>query len=118
MICAQPHIGQGGERHRYPVPSGAQRDAVAAAAKRLVELRGGWLAADTARTLTGLYNARPAWLDMAHADLDAAVLDAHGLTRDGGRDQILAHLLALNLERAGAPDAAKPEEGRPPAVGE
>jgi hypothetical protein len=55
---------------------------------------------------------------MAHADLDAAVFDAYGLPRDAGRDQILAHLLELNLARAGAPDAAKPEEGLPPAVGE
>ncbi len=106
------------ETFPFPDAADAQRDTIGAAAKRLVDLRDGWLVADAARTLTGLYNARPAWLDMAHADLDAAVLDAYGLPRDAGRDQVLAHLLALNLARAGAPDAAKPEEGLPPAVGE
>jgi hypothetical protein len=97
----------------FPEPTDPQRDAIAAAAKRLVELRDGWLAADAARTLTGLYNARPTWLDMAHANLDAAVLDAYGLPRDAGRDQILAHLLALNLERAGATGAGGNEDATP-----
>src|SRR5450756_110613 len=30
------------------------------------------------RTLTKLYNARPAWLDLAHRKLDAAVFAAYG----------------------------------------
>src|SRR5262249_28595031 len=30
------------------------------------------------RTLTNLYNARPAWLDLAHKKLDAAVFAAYG----------------------------------------
>jgi hypothetical protein len=30
------------------------------------------------RTLTNLYNARPAWLDLAHRRLDAAVFAAYG----------------------------------------
>jgi hypothetical protein len=30
------------------------------------------------RTLTNLYNARPAWLDHAHAALDQAVAEAYG----------------------------------------
>jgi hypothetical protein len=98
------------ETFPFPEPTDAQRDAIATAAKRLVELRDGWLAADAARTLTGLYNVRPTWLDMAHADLDAAVLDAYCLPRGAGRDQILAHLLALNLERSGEPEAAPPGE--------
>ena len=32
------------------------------------------------RTLTNLYNARPAWLDHAHRELDAAVAAAYGWT--------------------------------------
>ena len=31
------------------------------------------------RTLTSLYNERPAWLDLAHKKLDAAVAAADGL---------------------------------------
>ncbi|MEY8689621.1 MAG: class I SAM-dependent DNA methyltransferase [Leptothrix sp. (in: b-proteobacteria)] len=54
------------------------------------------------RTLTNLYNERPAWLVKAHADLDAAVAAAYGWT-DGATltdDEILRRLLALNRERA------------------
>ena len=53
------------------------------------------------RTLTALYNARPAWLDLAHRALDAAVLAAYGWPADLTDDEILARLLALNLARAG-----------------
>ncbi len=53
------------------------------------------------RTLTKLYNARPAWLDHAHRDLDAAVAAAYGWPADISDDEILARLLALNLARAG-----------------
>ena len=53
------------------------------------------------RTLTALYNARPAWLDLAHRALDAAVLAAYGWPGDLSDDEILARLLALNLDRAG-----------------
>lgn len=55
------------------------------------------------RTLTNLYNARPAWLNLAHAELDAAVAMAYGwsdVTAETPDDAILARLLALNLERA------------------
>ena len=52
------------------------------------------------RTLTNLYNARPTWLDLAHKALDRAVLDAYGWPHDIADDEILARLLALNLERA------------------
>ena len=59
------------------------------------------------RTLTNLYNARPAWLDLAHRVLDAAVLAAYGWPVDPSTgsghglsdDEILARLLALNLAR-------------------
>ena len=52
------------------------------------------------RTLTKLYNERPAWLDLAHKKLDAAVAAAYGLPADLSDEQILERLLALNLERA------------------
>jgi len=52
------------------------------------------------RTLTSLYNERPTWLAMPHADLDQAVWDAYGwddvdpsATLD---DAILGRLLELN----------------------
>jgi type II restriction/modification system DNA methylase subunit YeeA len=54
------------------------------------------------RTLTNLYNERPAWLANAHAKLDAAVAIAYGFSLDLTDEQILEHLLALNLERAAA----------------
>ena len=57
------------------------------------------------RTLTNLYNERPAWLDLAHKKLDAAVFAAYGWKPDLTDDEILAALLALNQERA-APAAA------------
>jgi type II restriction/modification system DNA methylase subunit YeeA len=54
------------------------------------------------RTLTNLYNARPAWLDMAHRRLDAAVAAAYGWPADLPDDEVLARLFALNQERAAA----------------
>jgi len=85
---------------------------IAAAAAELDRLRRAWLdpvGADGAtlktRTLTNLYNARPAWLAHAHAALDQAVWAAYGwddpdpeTTSD---EDILGRLLALNRERAG-----------------
>jgi type II restriction/modification system DNA methylase subunit YeeA len=55
------------------------------------------------RTLTNLYNARPAWLDHAHQALDAAVAAAYGwgdYNPDTPDTEILRRLLALNLERS------------------
>jgi hypothetical protein len=52
------------------------------------------------RTLTNLYNERPAWLDLAHKKLDAAVAAAYGWPADLTDEQILEKLLLLNLERA------------------
>jgi hypothetical protein len=52
------------------------------------------------RTLTNLYNARPAWLDNAHQALDAAVAAAYGwpdYTPAMPDEEILRRLLALNL---------------------
>ena len=51
------------------------------------------------RTLTNLYNARPTWLEHAHAALDTAVLAAYGWPADVPVEEVLARLLALNLER-------------------
>ena len=58
------------------------------------------------RTLTNLYNTRPAWLDHAHKALDQAVADAYGWGDDWragrmGDDEILARLFRLNQQRAG-----------------
>ncbi|WP_324260525.1 class I SAM-dependent DNA methyltransferase [Altererythrobacter sp. H2] len=57
------------------------------------------------RTLTNLYNARPAWLDHAHRALNEAVADAYGWGEDYRTgtltdDEILARLFRLNQERA------------------
>ncbi len=55
------------------------------------------------RTLTKLYNARPAWLSAAHAALDAAVATAYGwadYTAEMPDEVILQRLLALNVERS------------------
>lgn len=101
--------------------------AIAQAARRLNELRENWLnppewvryepevvpgypdrlvpvddkaaALLKKRTLTNLYNERPAWLANVHRDLDAAVAAAYGWPADLGDDEILRRLLALNLER-------------------
>ena len=58
------------------------------------------------RTLTNLYNERPAWLDQAHKKLDAAVFVAYGWEPTMSEAEILEKLLALNLERS---RAEKPE---------
>lgn len=135
----------------FPLPQSAesQRNAIAAAAKDLDELRTSWLnptelireeilefpgsvdgpwsryvaepdargigtvryprlvpkdedaaKALAKRTLTNLYNQRPTWLDLAHKKLDAVVFDAYGWPADLSDDDLLARLLALNLERA------------------
>lgn len=54
------------------------------------------------RTLTNLYNERPTWLALAHKRLDEAVFAAYGWPADLTDDDLLARLLALNLERAAA----------------
>jgi type II restriction/modification system DNA methylase subunit YeeA len=108
--------------------------AIAAAAARLNELRENWLnpsdliqrvpevvpgypdrilpvddkaaAVLKTRTLTNLYNQRPAWLDQAHKALDQAVAEAYGWGEDWragmGEDEILARLFRLNQARAAA----------------
>ena len=53
------------------------------------------------RTLTALYNERPAWLETAHRTLDLAVFAAYGWPSDLADDAILERLLGLNRERSG-----------------
>ena len=53
------------------------------------------------RTLTKLYNERPQWLANAHETLDKAVFAAYGWDPKLEDGDVLAKLLALNLERAG-----------------
>ena len=52
------------------------------------------------RTLTNLYNQRPAWLVNAHRALDEAVAAAYGWPADLSNDEVLRRLLALNRERS------------------
>ncbi len=95
------------ETFPFPEPDQAQREAIATAAAKLNELREGWLNPPDAteavlkkRTLTSLYNQRPAWLANAHASLDAAVAAAYGWPADLRDTAILELLLALNLQRS------------------
>ena len=101
------------ETFPFPEPDDAQRTVIAEAAARLNELREGWLNPVDAngnpalppkdlarRTLTNLYNQRPAWLANAHADLDTAVAAAYGWPANLDDAAILQRLLALNLHRA------------------
>jgi len=101
------------ETFPFPWPPGKEPvddprvQAIAAAAKDLVEKRDRWLNPEGAsevdlkkRTLTNLYNQRPTWLDLAHKKLDEAVLDAYAWPHDLTDDQMLERLLALNLQRA------------------
>jgi len=85
--------------------------AIGEAAANLDRLRRNWLDPEGAtetelkkRTLTSLYNARPTWLQHAHAALDRAVWAAYGwedaVPAEVEEDTILSRLLALNLERS------------------
>ncbi len=128
------------ETFPFPWPPGCEptenprHEAIAQAARILVQQRDAWLnprnlfdnsleaaQADLGpalplpqRTLTTLYNRRPDWLVEAHEQLDHAVLDAYGWPHDLSDDEILARLLALNLERSsaqgGVAPSAMPEE--------
>ena len=127
-----PQAGRG-ESGAASALKGAVAQRIAAAAKKLNELREAWLnppewvdwvrtpeeekasfplrpvakpgheAELKKRTLTNLYNARPAWLDNAHKELDAAVAAAYGWTDYTPAmpdEEILKRLLALNLARS------------------
>ncbi len=101
----------------FPYPPGTEPSeadspvvrAIAEAARTLVQLRDSWLNPPNAstedlkeRTLTKLYNKRPAWLENAHRALDEAVFAAYGWPYPLAKQEILARLLALNHERAAA----------------
>lgn len=101
------------ETFPFPFPPGQEPpddprvQAIAEAARSLVEKRNRWLNPDGAdveelkkRTLTNLYNQRPQWLANAHAALDAAVFAAYGWDATMGDEAVLAALLALNEERS------------------
>ena len=122
----------------FPFPEGLSPDipaagyagdsraqAIAEAARRLVELRDRWLNPPEwvewleepapgypprpvprneeaalqlrKRTLTNLYNTRPIWLTDAHAALDAAVAASYGWNAEIGEEEALGELLRLNL---------------------
>lgn len=80
----------------------AHHAAISAAAKALDDQRRNWMGdrSDKKRTLTNLYNAKPAWLVNAHAALDAAVAEAYGLPANATDDTILSHLLKLNQQQS------------------
>ena len=97
----------------FPWPPGTEPkddprvEAIAEAAKNLVDLRDRWLnppntsEADLKkRTLTNLYNARPQWLEDAHQTLDKAVFAAYNWPPSLTTQQILENLLTLNHQRA------------------
>jgi hypothetical protein len=101
------------ETYPFPWPPGHEPQddprvqAIAAAAKALVEWRDAWLnppglpeAKLKKRTLTNLYNQRPPELAALHDALDAAVFAAYGWPAQLSDEEILERLLALNLERA------------------
>jgi len=97
------------ETFPFPLPDEGRRAAIAAIARRLDELRKGWLNPSGVeqdelkrRTLTVLYNQRPTWLEQAHLQLDEAVLAAYGWPSPLSDDEILERLLKLNLSRAAA----------------
>ena len=85
-----------------------QRKAISEAAASLNKQREAWLNPpnldpDELRqhTMTNLYNDPPTWLQLAHQEVNEAVSAAYGWPADLSDDEILARLLALNLERAG-----------------
>lgn len=82
--------------------------AVAEAARTLDEQRTRWLSAEGVseaekkkRTLSALYNEKPSWLKMAHAELDKATYAAYGWSEDISENEILENLFELNRVRHG-----------------
>jgi type II restriction/modification system DNA methylase subunit YeeA len=113
---------------------------IAAAAKRLSELREKWLNPSelqnsipevesrfpnrlipispeaavllAKRTLTSLYNEKPAWLVNAHEDLDRAVAAAYAWEWPLPDDEILKRLFELNQHRARPMDVRPSDQKR------
>ncbi|BDI32582.1 DNA methyltransferase yeeA [Capsulimonas corticalis] len=90
-------------------------DAIANCARSLDFKRNAWLNPPGAtptdlkkRTLTDLYNSRPAWLIALHATLDASVLAAYGWPINLSDEELLQRLLSLNHARAHTPDLPQP----------
>lgn len=87
LITWQPEVVPGFPARPQPIS-----DAAATALKK--------------RTLTSLYNTRGtpegAWLDSLHQRLDVAVAAAYGWPADISREDALAALLVLNLQRSAA----------------
>ena len=52
------------------------------------------------RTVTGLYNKNPVWLQDAHRELDALVLQAYGWNEDVPDDEIISGLRLLNTGKS------------------
>jgi type II restriction/modification system DNA methylase subunit YeeA len=84
-------------------------ETIADAALELVAKRDAWLNPPGAtedelkkRTLTNLYNARPAWLEEVHRKLDESVFVAYGWPSTLTAAELLERLLKLNSERAAA----------------
>ncbi|MCD0175828.1 class I SAM-dependent DNA methyltransferase [Deinococcus sp. 14RED07] len=102
------------ETFPFPHPTDEQQAAVEKWSRFVVTMREHLLAQDAKATLTGLYNdvvrlrAEPdathpvTALVKAHADLDQAVAAAYGWEWPLSEDEVLARLLALNLERSAA----------------
>jgi len=101
------------ETFPFPWPPGGESkesqsvEAVAQAARELVAKRDAWLNPPHAsaeqlkiRTLTNLYNVRPAWLADAHRKLDEAVFAAYDWPPTLTDAELLRRLLALNHQRA------------------
>ncbi len=96
------------ETFPFPNPSESIKAEISDVAAELDRLRNGWLdppdLSETElkkRTLTNLYNDRPAWLDQAHERLDRAVYAAYGWEYPLDDEEILRRLLELNLELSG-----------------
>jgi hypothetical protein len=89
----------------FPFPSRGSQDAnIEQAARRLHQLREGWLnplgleGVDLEkRTLTNLYNENPGWLRNVNDELDRAVHAAYGWPHPLSDTEILRRLLELNL---------------------
>ena len=96
------------ETFPFPRPTDEQREAIAAAARAPRPSSATAGSTRPASTPPSSRSApsptsttqRPTWLANAHADLDAAVLAAYGWPPDLADEDLLARLLALNLERA------------------
>ena len=102
------------ETFPFPHPTEEQQNAISEIAQRLGHLRSQWLnppgqddSVLKKRTLTKLYNEPPTWLQHLHEELDAAVIDAYGWSKEATDEQILEGLLKLNQERTSAPGSQK-----------